>query len=132
MPIGIVESLDHEARGIVRQDGKAIFVDGALPGETVEETLCSHLLKSNCLVTGQPDWAMVVIRYRGAPIDRAGLARPAGQRSAVLTGAGQAATAAADDSQRRTAIRSARMCFAPATTSSSFADSTEINLMVLR
>lgn len=36
MPIGIVESLDHEARGIVRQDGKAIFVDGALPGETVD------------------------------------------------------------------------------------------------
>lgn len=36
MPIGIVESLDHEARGILRQDGKAIFVDGALPGERVE------------------------------------------------------------------------------------------------
>lgn len=36
MPIGIIESLDHEARGIARQDGKAIFVDGALPGEIVE------------------------------------------------------------------------------------------------
>lgn len=36
MPIGIIESLDHEARGITRQDGKAVFVDGALPGETVE------------------------------------------------------------------------------------------------
>jgi 7-cyano-7-deazaguanine reductase len=45
----------------------------ALPGESVDETLYSHLLKSNCLVTGQPDWAMVVIRYRGNPIDRAGL-----------------------------------------------------------
>lgn len=44
-------------------------------GETVEETLYSHLLKSNCLVTGQPDWAMVVIRYRGRQIDRAGLLR---------------------------------------------------------
>ena len=41
----------------------------------VEETLYSHLLKSNCLVTGQPDWAMVVIRYRGMPIDREGLLR---------------------------------------------------------
>lgn len=41
----------------------------------VEETLYSHLLKSNCLVTGQPDWAMLVIRYRGRPIDRAGLLR---------------------------------------------------------
>ena len=36
MPVGIVESLDHEARGIARQEGKAIFVDGALPRETVE------------------------------------------------------------------------------------------------
>ena len=36
MPIGIIESLDHEARGITRLDGKAIFVDGALPGETVQ------------------------------------------------------------------------------------------------
>ena len=35
MPIAIVESLDHEGRGIARQDGKAIFIDGALPGETV-------------------------------------------------------------------------------------------------
>ena len=47
----------------------------ASDGPVVEETLYSHLLKSNCLVTGQPDWAMVVIRYRGHPIDRAGLLR---------------------------------------------------------
>jgi len=39
----------------------------------VEETLVSHLLKSNCLVTGQPDWASVQIRYIGAPIDQEGL-----------------------------------------------------------
>ena len=44
-------------------------------GPVVEETLFSHLLKSNCLVTGQPDWAMAVIRYRGRPIDRARLLR---------------------------------------------------------
>ena len=42
---------------------------------TVDETLVSHLLKSNCLVTGQPDWGTVYIRYTGAPIDRAGLLR---------------------------------------------------------
>ncbi len=39
----------------------------------VEETLVSHLLKSNCLVTGQPDWGSVQIRYVGAQIDQAGL-----------------------------------------------------------
>lgn len=36
MPIGVIESLDHEARGITRLEGKTIFVDGALPGEKVE------------------------------------------------------------------------------------------------
>jgi len=41
----------------------------------VEETLCSRLLKSNCPVTGQPDWASVHLRYRGPRIDRAGLLR---------------------------------------------------------
>ena len=39
----------------------------------VEESLVSHLLKSNCLVTGQPDWGSVQIRYVGAPIDQEGL-----------------------------------------------------------
>jgi len=40
-----------------------------------DETLRSDLLKSNCPVTGQPDWASVRIAYRGARIDRAGLLR---------------------------------------------------------
>ena len=44
-------------------------------GANVDEALVSHLLKSNCPVTGQPDWASVQIRYRGARIDRAGLLR---------------------------------------------------------
>lgn len=39
----------------------------------VSEVLVSNLLKSNCLVTGQPDWGSVQIRYSGAPIDQAGL-----------------------------------------------------------
>lgn len=43
--------------------------------EVVEETLHSHLLKSNCPVTGQPDWATVEIHYRGGRIDRDGLLR---------------------------------------------------------
>jgi 7-cyano-7-deazaguanine reductase len=41
----------------------------------VTETLVSDLLKSNCLVTGQPDWGSVQIAYSGAPIDQAGLLR---------------------------------------------------------
>jgi 7-cyano-7-deazaguanine reductase len=41
----------------------------------VEEVLTSNLLKSNCLVTGQPDWGSVQVRYTGAPIDQEGLLR---------------------------------------------------------
>lgn len=41
--------------------------------EVVTETLFSDLLKSNCLVTGQPDWASVQIAYTGSRINHAGL-----------------------------------------------------------
>ncbi|MGN6653034.1 MAG: NADPH-dependent 7-cyano-7-deazaguanine reductase QueF [Trinickia sp.] len=41
--------------------------------EHVSETLYSNLLKSNCLVTGQPDWGTVCVAYEGARIDRAAL-----------------------------------------------------------
>ncbi len=43
--------------------------------DVVEETLTSALLKSNCPVTGQPDWASLHLHYRGGRIDRAGLLR---------------------------------------------------------
>ena len=41
--------------------------------KNVEESLVSHLLKSNCLITSQPDWASVIIRYQGKAINREGL-----------------------------------------------------------
>ncbi|WP_419421195.1 NADPH-dependent 7-cyano-7-deazaguanine reductase QueF [Legionella sp. D16C41] len=41
----------------------------------VEETLYSNLLKSNCLVTNQPDWGSVQIAYTGKKINREGLLR---------------------------------------------------------
>jgi 7-cyano-7-deazaguanine reductase len=45
-----------------------------LPDEApVSEVLVSNLLKSNCLVTGQPDWGSVQISYTGTPIDQEGL-----------------------------------------------------------
>lgn len=44
-------------------------------GEPVEETLVSHLLKSNCLITHQPDWGSVQIHYRGNRLDREALLR---------------------------------------------------------
>ena len=41
----------------------------------VTETLTSHLLRSNCPVTQQPDWGDIQISYSGAPIDQEGLLR---------------------------------------------------------
>ncbi len=43
--------------------------------QQVEEELHSHLLKSNCLVTNQPDWGSVLIRYHGSKIDPEALLR---------------------------------------------------------
>ncbi len=41
--------------------------------EMVNETLVSHLLKSNCLITNQPDWASIYISYSGAKIEHESL-----------------------------------------------------------
>ena len=41
----------------------------------VAETLNSNLLKSNCLITSQPDWGSVMIRYQGPKIDRENVLR---------------------------------------------------------
>ena len=45
----------------------------AIKNEQKTETLYSHLLKSNCLVTNQPDWASVLIKYSGPQIDHESL-----------------------------------------------------------
>lgn len=73
-----------EALGARSLDAQDISIDsyqpqpdylGVMAGVCVEESLCSDLLKTNCPVTGQPDWASIWIAYRGQPIDEAGLLR---------------------------------------------------------
>lgn len=63
-------------------DRQAVVIDSYTPDSSlltaegdvhVNETLYSHLLKTNCPVTDQPDWASIYISYQGAKIDRAGL-----------------------------------------------------------
>lgn len=44
-------------------------------GAERHEQLVSHLLRSRCPVTGQPDWATLIVRYTGAPISPASLLR---------------------------------------------------------
>jgi 7-cyano-7-deazaguanine reductase len=63
------QELDFDSYGPPRAD----FL-GTHEGH-VREVLVSHLLRSNCPVTGQPDWGSVQIAYTGRPIDRAGLLR---------------------------------------------------------
>ena len=44
-------------------------------GEAVDECWFSHLLRSRCPVTGQPDWGSVAIRYSGPVIEPGSLLR---------------------------------------------------------
>ncbi|MFA7554381.1 MAG: NADPH-dependent 7-cyano-7-deazaguanine reductase QueF [Spongiibacteraceae bacterium] len=82
-----IQSLDHGSAGIDCFEGECldsldIEVENYSPDPAclnqlvaapVEEGLYSHLLRSLCPVTGQPDWGSVLIEYKGAPIDRQGL-----------------------------------------------------------
>ena len=67
-----IDALDIDIDRYGPPDASLLAADDADP---VEETLRSALLKSNCPVTGQPDWADVAIAYRGPRIERAGLLR---------------------------------------------------------
>jgi 7-cyano-7-deazaguanine reductase len=51
------------------------LLTAAFDEQPVTETLTSQLLKSNCLVTSQPDWGAVQIRYSGPQIEQGGLLR---------------------------------------------------------
>ncbi|AOX99397.1 NADPH-dependent 7-cyano-7-deazaguanine reductase QueF [Jeongeupia sp. USM3] len=65
-----IDNLDIEVGSYTPQPGLLHCDEADSP---VDEVLTSSLLKSNCLVTGQPDWASVQIRYVGQPINRESL-----------------------------------------------------------
>ena len=71
------ESLDEQPISIDDYTFRTDWLDGCIDpaGPVVSEQLHSHLLKSNCLVTGQPDWGSVLIDYTGPAIDREALLR---------------------------------------------------------
>lgn len=70
LPGRCLDSLDVE---IDRYTPDASLLRQRAGGGVVTETLVSNLLKSNCPVTGQPDWGSVLIRYTGPGIDEEGL-----------------------------------------------------------
>lgn len=69
------ECLDHLDVQIDTYTYNPELLQLAQGGGQVRETLHSNLLKSNCPVTGQPDWASVMISYAGPALDRANLLR---------------------------------------------------------
>ena len=67
--------IDDQDIEVDNYEFSAGYLENAASGKIVEETLVSHLLKSNCLITHQPDWGSVQIQYRGPKIDREKLLR---------------------------------------------------------
>ncbi|WIF71561.1 NADPH-dependent 7-cyano-7-deazaguanine reductase QueF [Proteus vulgaris] len=69
------ECIDEQDIEIDNYQFDAQWLNGSTTDTLVEETLVSHLLKSNCLITNQPDWGSVAIQYKGKKIDREKLLR---------------------------------------------------------
>ncbi|MCL9773270.1 NADPH-dependent 7-cyano-7-deazaguanine reductase QueF [Vibrio methylphosphonaticus] len=69
------DCIDEQDIEISSYEFDANLLQHAAGDEIVEEALHSHLLKSNCLITNQPDWGSVEIQYRGPKLDREALLR---------------------------------------------------------
>lgn len=67
-----IDELDID---IIHYQLSPLILKNISSGKTVTETLYSHLLKSNCLITSQPDWASIEISYTGKQLDREKLLR---------------------------------------------------------
>ena len=69
------ECIDDQDIEITDYDFDSSYLEGAAEGDVVTEELHSHLLKSNCLITSQPDWGSVKISYKGKKLNREKLLR---------------------------------------------------------
>ncbi|HEK0787077.1 TPA: NADPH-dependent 7-cyano-7-deazaguanine reductase QueF [Proteus mirabilis] len=69
------ECIDEQDIEIDNYQFDVQWLNESTTDKQVEETLVSHLLKSNCLITNQPDWGSVAIQYKGKKIDREKLLR---------------------------------------------------------
>ena len=73
-PVVCVDSITVDERAFAYEpDASLLRLDPN--GAQVDEHLCSHLLRSNCPVTDQPDWGSVYIEYRGPKIQHESLLR---------------------------------------------------------
>jgi len=67
--------IDEQDIEITSYEFNADWLKDCVSNEIVEEKLVSHLLKSNCLITNQPDWGTLHIHYVGKKIDHEKLLR---------------------------------------------------------
>lgn len=69
------DCIDEQDVEITSYEFNADWLKDCVSDEIVEEKLVSHLLKSNCLITNQPDWGTLHIHYVGKKIDHEKLLR---------------------------------------------------------
>ena len=69
------DCIDEQDIEITSYEFNANWLKDCVSDEIVEEKLVSHLLKSNCLITNQPDWGTLHIHYVGNKIDHEKLLR---------------------------------------------------------
>lgn len=69
------DCIDEQDIEITSYEFNANWLKDCVSDEIVEEKLVSHLLKSNCLITNQPDWGTLHIHYVGKKIDHEKLLR---------------------------------------------------------
>ncbi|CBW29634.1 TPA: NADPH-dependent 7-cyano-7-deazaguanine reductase QueF [Haemophilus influenzae] len=69
------DCIDEQDIEITSYEFNADWLKDCVSDEIVEEKLVSHLLKSNCLITNQPDWGTLHIHYVGKKINQEKLLR---------------------------------------------------------
>lgn len=69
------DCIDEQDIEITSYEFNANWLKDCVSDEIVEEKLVSHLLKSNCLITNQPDWGSLHIHYVGKKINHEKLLR---------------------------------------------------------
>ena len=69
------DCIDEQDIEITSYEFNADWLKDCVSDEIVEEKLVSHLLKSNCLITNQPDWGTLHIHYVGKKINHEKLLR---------------------------------------------------------
>lgn len=70
LPGVCIDELDVTVSSYDRPQPELLRCDAS---RVVEESVHSHLLKSNCPVTSQPDWGSVCVQYRGCALDHGSL-----------------------------------------------------------